>query len=312
MITLKAALIVASAVGAVAVGGGVSWAMVGAHQDAGLQSENSKAVPVHDLKGAAPSTTPTCLPTKPALPKPALPHGRLPDAKVPGTKVPDAKVPDAKLPQGKVPDTGAVKPDLPQGAPKIAAPQPGVPGKPGVPADLPTCLPNAKQLPQGGLPKTPSVPIPAKPALPALPALPAVPAADCGTLPPAVKIGGPAEKAIILTKGLRYVSTSHGSPTLEKKRICAIAQKWTGSAGQWLTVERLKTPKGLTQNELRKALALPEGGTPVTVPGAAGRQGLDGAGVLLFDPDGYSLFVNGSSVLAGSLQDVATALRQAR
>ncbi|WP_067466597.1 hypothetical protein [Actinomadura macra] len=334
MITLKAVLIAASAVGAVGVGGGATWAMTGSHQDAGLQSENSKTAAVRHLKDIAPSAPPTCLPAKPGLPKTKLPHGQLPDTKLPNTQLPGGKLPDGKVP--------GAKPALPEGAPKLKAPKPGVPGdtpttlpsvpagkpnlpggsnlpgapnvpgrpnlpgKPGVPADLPTCLPNAKQLPKGAPSKAPSVPVPAKPGLPALPAL------DCSTLPPAVKIGGPAEKAVMLTKGLRYAATTHGSKVLEKKRICAVTQKWTGKAGQWLTVERLKTPAGLSQNELRKALDLPEGGTPVTVAGVAGWQGPGATGVLLFDPNGYSLFVNGSPVLAGGLQDVAAALRQAQ
>ncbi|QXJ23647.1 hypothetical protein AGRA3207_004832 [Actinomadura graeca] len=347
MITLKAALIAASAVGTVAVGGGATWAMTGSHQDAGLQSENSKTAAVRHLKDVAPSAAPTCLPAKPALPgKPGLPktklpdirppHGGLPDAGLP--KTPGSGVPGAKLPEGGLPG-GAAKPDLPKGAPTVKAPKPGVhgdtpavppslpggqpnlpgapnvpnvpakpgvPGKPGVPAKLPTCLPDIKHLPKGAPSKAPSVPVPAKPGLPAVPAL------DCSKLPPAVTIGGPAEKAVILTRGLHHVSTTRGSKALEKKHICAVTQKWTGKAGQWLTVERLKTPAGLSQNELRKALALPGGGAPVTVAGVAGWQGPGGNGVLLFDPSGYSLFVNGSPVLAGGLQDVAAALRQAR
>jgi hypothetical protein len=138
-----------------------------------------------------------------------------------------------------------------------------------------------------------------------------VPALDCRTLAPAVKIGGPVEKTVMLAKGLKYSAATPGTADLKKLNICAVTQKWTGKAGQWLTVETLKTPAGMTQNQLRQALKLPEGGTPLTVDGVAAYQGPHGGGVLVFDPSGYSLFVNGSPVLTGGPKDIATALRQA-
>ncbi|TDD72795.1 hypothetical protein [Actinomadura rubrisoli] len=346
MITLKAALIAASAVGAVAVGGGATWAMTGSHQEAGLQSGESKTAAVRQLKDVAPSPAPTCLPAKPGVPGvpgakvPAgklptgdlptgdlptgnLPGAKLPDAKLPGGKVPDAKVPGGKLPDAKVPDARVPGVPLPHGKPpkdglpKVEVPKPGIaaPGKPsvpGAPSTLPTCLPDAKQLPKGTPSTAPSPRVPGVPSVPGVPAVPAVPGLDCSKLPPAVKVGGPVEKAVMLPKGLRYVSTTPGSKALQKKKVCAVTQKWAGKAGQWLTVETLKTPAGMTQNQLRNALGLPGGGTPVTVGGAAAWQGPGGGGVLLFDPSGYSLFVNGSPVLAGGLQDVTAALRQAQ
>ncbi|GAA1795909.1 hypothetical protein [Actinomadura chokoriensis] len=327
MITLKAALIAASAVGTVAVGGGATWAMTGSHHEAGLQSSAAKApAAARQAPAAAPTTLPTCLPAKSDLPKAGLPEGadlpdvkvpdaaakkqveqqlkdnpatknlprpgapgaELPKAEVPGVKAPDAKLPDAKLPDAKVPDAQA--PDL----------------KGKVPANLPTCAPSAKDVPGNARAAEPSARVPAKPGLPAVPKL------DCSRLRPAVTVGGPVEKAVVLPKGLRYVSSVPGAAELRKQQICAVTQKWTGKAGQWLTVETLKTPAGMTQNQLRQALKLPEGGTPVTVAGVAGWQSPNGGGVLLFDPSGYSLFVNGSPVLAGGLQDVTAALHKAQ
>ncbi|WP_242891905.1 hypothetical protein [Actinomadura litoris] len=359
MITLKAALIAASAVGAISVGGGATWAMTGSHQDAGLQSESSRTTAVHDPKKIAPApAAPTCLPAKPGtpgvpnvpgaklpgaglpdarvpggakLPDPKLPDTKLPDAKVPGgTKLPDAKLPDAKVPGTKLPDGSLPKPgthgiapgDTQKKLPSVPGGKVNVPGGQHLPGKAtlpgkgqpPTCLPDAKRtLPKGTTPDASAVPLPAKPGVPAVPALPGAKGLDCSKLPPAVKVGSPVEKAVMLTKGLTHASTTPGSKALQAKKICGVTQKWTGKAGQWLTVETLKTPAGMPQTELRKALALPAaGGSPVTVGGFAGWQGPAGGGVLVFDPNGYSLFVDGSPVLAGDLRDVAAALRQAK
>ncbi|WP_242902938.1 hypothetical protein [Actinomadura terrae] len=373
MITLKAALIAASAVGVVSVGGGATWAMTGSHQDAGLQSESSRTTAVHDLKKIAPApAAPTCLPAKPGVPGAPnvpnvpgakLPDGRLPDARVPGgaklpdpklpntkvpggaklpdakvpggTKLPDAKVPGgtkvpggAKLPEGNLPKPGIAPGDTQKKLPSVPGGKVNVPGGQGLPGKanlpggtnlpgkgkLPTCLPDAKRtLPKGTSPDTPTARVPAKPGLPAVPAVPGAKGLDCSKLPPAVKIGSPAERAVMLAKGLTYTSSTPVSKALQAKKVCGVTQKWTGKAGQWLTVETLKTPAGMPQTELRKALALPAtGGSPVTVGGFVGWQAPGGGGVLLFDPNGYSLFVNGSPVLAGDLQNVAAALRQAK
>ncbi|GAA0549069.1 hypothetical protein [Actinomadura livida] len=316
MITLKAALIAASAIGTVAVGGGATWAMAGSHQEADLRPQGATAPAVErEVRDAVPGTPPTCLPAKPALPsakipetgaekqvrkhleqnpatrelpkadvpKTDLPGAGLPDADLPDAKVPDAKVPDAKLPDAKLPDAR---------------------GK--LPSDLPTCLPSTKELTKGTPATSPSARVPAKPGLPAVPRL------DCGKLAPAVEVGGTVERTVLLAKGLRHVSTVPGSADLRKANICAVTQKWADKTGRWITVETLRTPAGMTQNQLRQALKLPKGGTPVTVPGGtAGSILPDRGGVLLFDADGRSLLVNGSPVLAGGLKDVTTALAQA-
>ncbi|WP_396448377.1 hypothetical protein [Actinomadura sp.] len=316
MITLKAALIAASAVGTVAVGGGATWAMTGTHHEAGLQSNGAKVpAAARQAPAPAPKTLPTCLPAKGDLPGTGLPGTGLPEAKLPEAKLPETgakKQVEGQLKQNPVtkdlPETGIPAQDLPKaGLPKAGLPKTDVPAnlKGKVPADLPACAPSP-DLKKSAPAAAPSARVPAKPGLPAVPEL------DCSKLRPAVKVGGAVEKAVMLPKGLRYASTVPGSADLRKREVCAVVQKWTGKAGRWLTVETLKTPSGMTQNQLRQALRLPEGGTPVTVAGAAGWQAPNGGGVLLFDPNGYSLLVNGSPVLAGGLQDVATALRQAR
>ncbi|MFA1549206.1 hypothetical protein [Actinomadura chokoriensis] len=303
MITLKAALITASAVGAVAAGGSATWAMTGTHHEAGLQSSGANApAGGREVAHAAPKPLPTCLPAKSGLPKTGLLYARLPEApdggakkqieqqlkqnpvtkNLPETEVPGVKAPDAKTPEAKAPEARTK-----------------------LPANLPTCSPSTGDR-SGGVPATrPSARVPAEPGLPAVRKL------DCRTLRPAVKVGGAVEKAVVLPKGLRYASSVPGTAELREQKICAVTQKWTGQAGRWLTVETLKTPAGMTQNQLRRALRLPEGGTPVTVEGITGPQSPNG-GVLLFDPSGYSYFVNGGPALAGGLRDVTAALRQAR
>ncbi|TDB84266.1 hypothetical protein E1264_25250 [Actinomadura sp. KC216] len=325
MITLKAALIAASAIGTVAVGGGATWAMTGASDPATTLPAGAKA-PAAERQVKAPAAPPTCLPAKPGLPGAKLPDGKLPDAAAKKEIEKHLKQNPAgkDLPQGQLP-----KPAVP-GAPAVpavpGAPNPGVPGNlpkadlpktdvPGVkapdaktlPKNLPSCAPSTDDLGKN-LP----APAPENGRVPGKPGLPSAPKLDCSTLQPAVKVGSPVEKAVMLTKGLRYASAVPGSAELRKHNVCAVTQKWTGTGGRWITVETLKTPAGMSQNQLRQALNLPQGGTPITVYGAAGWMGPGGSGVLLFDPNGYSMFVNGSPVLAGGLKDVTTALRQAQ
>lgn len=336
MITLKAALVAASAIGAVAVGGGATWAMTGSHHDAGLQSQTAKAPAQRKVQDAVPATPPTCLPAKPGVPGvPAVPGAKVPDAATAKKQVEQQlrrnpatrDLPKGQLPKTDglpgVPNQGVPKPNVPgvpnatvPGVPNAGVPKPELPKTdvPGVkapdgklPANLPTCVPNPKDLGKN----LPAAPKPDA-RVPGKPGLPSVPKVDCGTLKPAVQVGGTVEKTVMLAKGLRFVSAVPGGADLGKKDVCAVTQKWTGPAGQWITVETLKTPAGMTQNQLRQAMDLPQGGTPVNLFGSAGWMAPGGSGLLLFDPNGYSLFVNGSPVFAGSLQDVTTALRQAK
>ncbi|MFF4238437.1 hypothetical protein ACFYYL_21415 [Actinomadura geliboluensis] len=320
MITLKAALIAASAVGTVAVGGGATWAMTGSHHEAGLQSHDAKApTSVERTVQDAPKTLPTCVPAK--LPKAGAPAAGIPETgakkqleqqrkqveqqlKQNGANLPDTGVPAPGLPKGELPKGELPKTDLP-GA-KVPGVEVPADAKGKLPANLPTCVPSTKDAPANARSAPPAARVPAKPGLPAVPKL------DCSTLKPAVKVGSAAEKAAMLTKGLRYASTVPGSAELREQNVCAVTQKWVGKAGQWVTVETLKTPAGMSQAELRKALKLPEGGSPVAVAGLAAWQSPKGGGVLLFDPNGYSMYLDGSPVLAGGLPDMATALRQAR
>ncbi|MFG1998894.1 hypothetical protein ACGFNU_07085 [Spirillospora sp. NPDC048911] len=320
---MKAALIAASAAGAVTVGG-VTWAATG-QTDLGLMGSSTPKAPVavEKVRDALPATPPTCLP-KAGLPK-------VPGAKAPSLpnvpKAPDASKPNLpnvpNVPNGKdlpgapkdVPGLPKDVPAVPKDVPNAPKDVPGTPKNvPGAPKDtpaLPDCLPSTGKLPSTA-PSTNPTAAP-KPELPGSPKLPAAPKLSCDKLPPAVPVGGSLEKTFILPKGLRFASAHGASKELEARKICAITQKWTGKAGQWLTVERLKVPAGITEQELRKALDLPAtGGRQISLNGGLAWQSPAGGGVLLYDQDGYSLFVNGSPVMSGGVKDLSGALQQAK
>jgi hypothetical protein len=283
MISLKAALITATAAGAVAAGG-VTWASVAQPEAAPVSANGQLPAAVKKAKEAAPAPAPTCVPAdqltkqgKDALDRGA---GSLPDVRQQAPDVqgklpakPDAKLPaqpDAKLPQG----------------------------------NLPTCPPDGANV------RKPDAKLPSAPK----PAVPAVPAVSCDKLAPAIDVGGPVERAIMLPKGLKYASAVKTPADLRAKRICSVTQKWVSRVGGtgWVTVERLTVPAGMTQQQLRQAMKLPEGGRTSTVNGAVIWEAPAGqSGVLMFDPNGSSMFVNGSPVHTAGLQDMATRLAQA-
>jgi hypothetical protein len=303
MITMKAATIAAAAVGAVGAISGVTWAAAG-QPNVGLTGAHDKVpAAVHQVKGAVPpppTSVPSCVPTD-KLPQP--PTHKLP--KLPTDKLP--KVPTDKLPKDRLPKppTDKVPTDKLPKVPTDKLPnptQPGNPGTPGTPAPMPrpTCLPDASRLPKppaDKLPGDPTQKLP-KPGVPAVPALPKN--VDCGKLPAPVQVGGAVEKALILSKGLHFAGVEGATKQLKARHICAITQKWTGTADRYLTIERLKAPAGTTERQLRQALALPATGQ------------LPGGGVLTFDPNGYWLLANASSLFASDLPELASAVQQAR
>ncbi|MEW2355264.1 hypothetical protein [Spirillospora sp. NPDC029432] len=295
MISLKAAVIAASAVGAVAAGG-VTWASVAQPEAAPVSANGQLPDAVKKAKPSAPAVpTPTCVPASDLAKKGEQAArkgaGDLPDVKgqlpsknqvqVPGAEVP-AK-PDARLPEGKLPKGELPKAELPP-CPETGAGDNA--RKPGAK------LPEAKK---------PEVKVPA------------VTAPDCAKLAPAVEVGGPVERAIMLPKGLKYASATKAPKELRAKNICAVTQKWVSRAGStgWITVERIQAPAGMEGQRLRQALKLPQGGKTTNVNGAVVWQAPAGqSGVLVASPDGGALFVNGSPVYQGGLQDLATKIAQ--
>lgn len=285
----------------------------------GLALPNGAKLPGGKLNGKLPKATTlpagTKLPANTVLPKgttlPAdikLPEG----AKIPaGVKLP--KGAEAKLPAGVQLPNGTKVPNVPQ-----------LPNGKQLPGGK--HLPNAgKHLPDGAKPPAcdgaaakgaPNAAAPAPspapsgvPAVPGMPAVPNAPKLSCDKLPPAVTVGGTVEKAVTLPRGLRFDSVRSVTKTVGTHRICTVTQKWTGKAGQWLTVERLKGVPRATEAQLRQAAGLAAGATKTTVGGTVAWQTPKGDGVLVLTPGGDALYLNGSPLLAGSLRDVASHLR---
>jgi hypothetical protein len=294
MISLKAAVIAVSAVGAVAVGG-VTWASVAQPDDTVARSAGGDlpAASAKGLQGTAPKApvpTPSCL----SAPK------------LPGTSNQPGPA------EGRAPRASAEMPELPVGQPEM----PGMPeapiGKKGMPhahaeGKAPLC-PDAATLPKPGA-RTPSGPegVPS-------PEVPDVTELACDKLAPAVPAGSALERTALLSKGLKYVSAKAVTKQLAGKPTCSVTQRWSTVSGTpgWLSIERIKTPKGLTERELRQALKLPaDPARSTSLNGTAVLQGAGRTAVVMVDPAGYAVLVDGSPVLATSPQDVAEQLAKA-
>ena len=293
MITLKAALVGTSCVGVLAVGG-VTYATV-AQPDAGLRSDRAQ---VPDAKPAAPApaapSAPQCLPksgdVKHAVPQqPAAPNAAAPQ---PGTAQHQAA--GAQQAARQAVEEQAQKADDAKKAP----------------ANLPHSVPGANCLPS----QPPKDVKPVHPAKPQVPQLPHLKKINCNTVKPAIALGGPAEKALILSRGLgkgtKNVEVITHKTHNKTHKLCKVTVKWVGTAGQWLKVERVKTPRSYNLDQLRQALRLPAGGAPVSVHGVRGWQTPLGSAVIWYSEGGFALVVEGSPAYAPQLHDVAAKLQQ--
>ena len=326
MISLKAAALALSAVGAVAAGG-ATWASV-ARPDAAPVSAHDKIPATVQKAGdaAAPAKTVRgCLPAeelKKRVGEPAQKGERAVKGGTAAAGEVQRRVPDA---QDRIPGKDALpgtdrlagKEQLPGADTLPAAGKPGysiqtappeqgrVPvAEPGLPkTDLPVCppAPGARTLPKTGA-KAPAAPQPPLPST--------APQADCSKLAPAVPAGGTVERTVLLAKGLKHVSdTTAAKPLGAGQRLCTVTQKWVSRAGTatWITVERIVTPAQTSEERLRQALKLPEGAARTrTADGTVVWQAPAGrGGVLVFDRAGKALLVNGSPDLAPALRDLA-------
>jgi hypothetical protein len=297
MITLKAVLVGSSAIGALAIGG-FAFATV-AQPDTDLRSDAVRQAPAKPAKPAAPVA-----PAPPARPK-CVPQ-QLPGA---GNAVPQPGAARDTLEQqaGAAREAVEQQAGKAQGAP-VAQPRtlpqtnPGQPAAPGVPA-----VPDADCLPDK-LPK--KVAPPAVPAKPELPRLPLPKKISCDTVKPAIPVGGKLEKSVILSRGLGHATKHVGVVKHKTHKLCRVTQHWTGAAGQWLKVERVKAPTGYRVEQVREALRLP-GGVPTTVGGMQGWQSPLGGAVLWSAPDGFAVLVSGSPAYATQVPEVAAQLQQA-
>jgi hypothetical protein len=289
MISLKAAVIAVSAVGAVAVGG-VTWASV-AQPDTAVPTSATGDLPALSAKGGkngVPSVPGPGVPTPTCVPAPNLPG-----------KVQPGPAED------RTPRASAKLPDVPVDVP-------GMPAGKGVPrahaeGKAPVC-PDAKTLPEPGR-RVPSGPkgIPS-------PEVPDVTKLACDKLAPAVPAGSALERTALLSKGLKYVSGKAVPKQLAGRTTCSVTQRWATTSGTpgRLTIERIKNPKGLTERELRQALKLPaDPARSTSLSGAAVLQGAGRTAAVMLDPAGYTVLVDGSPAVATSPQDVAQQLAKA-
>ncbi|HEX6472490.1 MAG TPA: hypothetical protein VF069_25590 [Streptosporangiaceae bacterium] len=314
MITLKAVLVGSSCAGVLAVGGGITYATVG---DSHATHPSHVTAPGAGPALAAPDhARPACLPkaggASHALPKagdvrqavpqqaPAMPNAA--DAQRAAAQA--GQQAQAQLRQaqqqaqqaqgGAAPAAGLPKVDGAQ-VPASNAPAPGVPGT--------NCLPSVPA-------KAPKPSVPATPALPKVPNVPTK--VSCDSVKPAVVLGGPVERKVILSHGLGH-GTKHVRVIVRKAhKLCVVTERWVGSAGQWLQVERLQVPQPYGLDQLRDALRLPAaGGVPVSVSGQRGWMTPLGGAVLWYSEDGFAMCVTGSPAYATQLQSVAAQLQQA-
>ncbi|RSN71086.1 hypothetical protein [Actinomadura sp. WAC 06369] len=387
MITLKAALVAASAVGTLSVGGGVTWAMAGAGSDTAVPAGANASAPAAAREaGGAPAAAPTCVPA-PGVKLPGTEELRRQDApKVPTVVLPTEATEAAKARASEAAKratgaageaaggaagaaggaaegararageaaggtTGAAGEAVGGATGAAGEAAGGATGAAGEAAggaagaageaaggakarageaaegakarageaaggaagaagagqevgELPVCPTAGGDVPVSAPAGAPDARVPAAPAVPEAP----TPRLDCRDLDPAVPVGGPVEKALVLTKGLRHEATSRAARDLGGEKVCTVAQKWTGAAGRWLGVLVVEAPSGVTGQEVRRGLKLPSGGTPVAVPGAAAWQLPGGHGVLVHERDGRFVHVHGSPSL-GQVKDVAAGLR---
>jgi hypothetical protein len=287
MKTLKVALLVTTAAGAVAAGG-VTYATVGNSSPApsaqAAQSAKDAAVAKHLPAVKAPSTpgvpaVPTCVPN---LPK----HSK-------ALAAAQAKV-------KKQIEALAAK------APATPVTLPALPGK------LPTTLPAAKlaKLPVGKLPtckageqKTQSAAAPKAPALPALPS-----AVDCAKVPAVIKNEEAKAKSITLPNGATFGVAHAHKIVVQSRAACVYTQALVGSLPGTITVDRITTPPQVTVAELAHALKMP--GKFVSVSGVDAWQTPTHNGILWYSDKGYAVRITGSNPAAAALlPGIASQLR---
>ncbi len=296
MIKLKLAVLATTAVGAVTAGG-IAYATVGS-------STPSAPAKVKAVKDAAGNAAREATSKVPAVP----------------TCVPSA--PAAKLPKAKshvIKNHHIVKRQLPA-APSLPVTRPS-----GVPAMAPSGLPKPSGLPTtapSGLPKPtgvptclPSVPKPgdqtaqsATPAKPALPKLPEGKLPSCDKVPPAITSKKAMAKDIALPNGMHLAYAHAHSITIQSQQVCANVEKFVGTAGSFLTVERVQTPPRVTLQQMAAALQMPQGKV-VSVGGMQAWETPLGTGMVWFSDQGYAIAMTGSPSLATQLPVIATRLQ---
>jgi hypothetical protein len=284
MKTLKVALLVTTAAGAVAAGG-VTYATVGnsspapsapAVQDVAKQAGSAVKAP------AAPAlpSVPTCLPN--------LPKG----AKLDAAKAQIKSQIDALA--AKAPQTPVALPAAP-GLPKV------MPA--GELAKLPVSkLPTCKAGAEAGSPVTP-------PKVPGKPSLPLPTGVSCDKVPAVIKNEQAQAKEYTLPNGMQVAASHAHKVVIQSRAACVYSQELVGALHQKVTVDRITTPPQVTLQELATGLKMP--GDFVSVNGVETWRTPAHDGMLWYSDKGYAIRVTGNNSAADALLPaIASQLRK--
>jgi hypothetical protein len=282
MKTLKLALLVTSAAGAVAAGG-VTYATVGNSTPAPSVQSAKDAVAKH-----LPATNVPSVPAAPSVPTclPNLPKGQALEAA-------KAKVEQQiKELAAKAPQTPVTLPAAPGKTPKVLP----AAKLAKLPVDkLPTCRADAEQSKPVKAPK-----LPAKPELPA--------AVSCDSVPQVIKNEEARSKDLALPNGLHVAGVDHThSIVIHSRAACVYTQEFVGAAKQLVTVDRITTPPQVTLQDLAGSLKM--AGGFVQASGVEAWRTPAGDGMLWYSKDGYAVRVTGAGPAALLVPGIATQLQ---
>jgi hypothetical protein len=302
MKTLKVALLVTTAAGAVAAGG-VTYATVGNSSPA----PSAQAAKDASVAKQAPAVKAPAVPAVPAVPAcvPNLPKGqKLEAAKA---KVEQAiKALAAKAPQAPVTLPAAPKGKLPKGIKGIDGAQAGKLTKV-LPASELAKLPVSK-LPTctAGEEKGKAVNPPSLPAKPGLPALPAN--ASCDSVPKTIKNEEARAKEFTLPNGMQFAAAHAHKVVIQSRAACVYTQELVAGTREMLTIDRIQTPPQVTLHELAAGLRMP--GDFVSVSGVDTWRSPANEGMLWYSDKGYAIRVTSANPAAAALvPGIASQLR---
>jgi hypothetical protein len=298
MKTLKVALLVTTAAGAVAAGG-VTYATVG---------NSSPAPSAQAAKDASVANPAAKLPAAPAVPS-----------------VPEVPTCLPNLPKGKALDEAKAKISqqikaLAAKAPQTPVALPAVGKLPAVPTDK---LPKVPAGKLSKLPKVPSVVTAAQlatlpvgklptcqageeksqtatpPKVPGTPNLPIPTNVDCSKVPAVIKNEQARAKQFTLPNGMT-VGASHVHKIVIKSRAaCEYSQELVGALHGMVTVDRITTPPQVTLAELAHSLRMP--GDFVSVNGVDTWRTPTNSGMLWYSDKGYAIRVTGNNPATNAL-----------
>jgi hypothetical protein len=299
MKTLKVALLVTTAAGAVAAGG-VTYATVG---------NSSPAPSAQAAKDASVANPAAKLPAAPAIPSvpsvptclPNLPKGKALDEakakisqeiKALAAKAPQTPVTLPAVPGGKLPAVPTDKlPKVPSG--KLTK-------LPKVPSVLTAA--QLAELPVGKLPTCHAGESKAEAATPKAPGLPNLPvptSVDCSKVPAVIKNEQARAKEFKLPNGMTVGATHVHKIVIQSRAACEYTQELAGGLPGFITVDRIKTPPQVTLAELAQGLRMP--GDFVSVNGVDTWRTPAQDGMLWYSDKGYAIRVTGHNPATNAL-----------